>query len=109
VLDQASEEIVERLLSRVSPKTDGLRAMCAPAHCQHEAYIGLTSKHPDNLTKTFHSFKIIFLGHCLAMWKKFMVNNALRIAKAVSMTLTFDRTCLSFLGHGDPSDTHCDA
>jgi hypothetical protein len=50
VLDQASKEAVERLFSRVSPKTDGLRAMCLRPHCQHGAYIGLTSKHPTFLS-----------------------------------------------------------
>jgi hypothetical protein len=40
----------------------------------------------DNLTKTFYDFKIIFFGHSLALWKKSMVNNALRIEETVSMT-----------------------
>jgi hypothetical protein len=45
MLDQASEDFVERPLSRVSPETDRLRAMYARVHCQHAASIGLTSKH----------------------------------------------------------------
>jgi hypothetical protein len=85
VLDQASKEVVERLLSRVSPKTDELIAICVQAHCQHGGSIDLTSKHQaffsDSLRKTFHYFKIIFLGQCLALWKKFMMNNALRTEK----------------------------
>jgi hypothetical protein len=68
--------------------------MCALAHYQHGASIGLSSKHrpffflPDSLTKTFHYFKVTFLGHSLVSWKKFMVHNALRIEE--NCQLDFD-------------------
>jgi hypothetical protein len=60
MLNQASNVVVERLLSRVSPKTNRLIALCARAHCQHGASTGLTTKHralfffSDRLTKMFN-------------------------------------------------------
>jgi hypothetical protein len=65
--------------------------MSMRVHYQHGTFFSLTSKYqaflfPDILTKMFHYFKVMFLGHWLALWKKFMVNNALRIEKTVSMT-----------------------
>jgi hypothetical protein len=100
---------VEWLLSRVSPKTDpinsAVRVSTLSAWSIHRFDLQASGYFfSDSLTKTFHYFKIIFLGHCFALWKKFMVNNALKIKKTVSMTLTFDDTCLTFFGHGDPFD-----
>jgi hypothetical protein len=57
---------------------------------------------PKNcISKALQNGYVDSLIHGLALEKKLVIHQTLRVQKAISIVFTFDRTCLAFFGRGD--------